>query len=98
MRKGEWFEAEFSKKIEGIPFLISPKLLRSFGLGQVDCATLVKNKSKKEIILYELKYKVYPSRSQLFRLKKTQDFLSRQLDIYIKLEIKFCQRGNDSLF
>ncbi len=98
MRKGDWFEAEFSKFMDGVPFLVSSKLLRKFNLGQVDCAQIIKKNSTYGVVLYELKFRAFPSSGQLKRLWKTQDFLARHLDTDVKLEIKFCQKGNDSLF
>ncbi len=100
MKTGQGFEREFSRigHSKHIPFLISSALLRSQNLGQIDVAILKMVKGNKRIILYECKLRQFPSKSQWARLIKTQDYLSRVLDIETKLELKFCQKDDRSLF
>ena len=94
MRKGDRLEQDYSKTIhqDGIPVLVSSLLLRSNEAGQVDLAKLSKNKKSWVLSLYEVKYSQNPSRSQLVRLWRAQDYLSRVLDLETKLEVKFCQK------
>ena len=101
MKKGEIGESKFSLLFhrENIPALFSSQLLRSLNLGQIDVAYLKKN-SKKTWVLYliEVKSTSYPAPFQHKRLLKTQEYLSKVLEIGVKLEVKFCQKDNDSLF
>ena len=101
MQKGDIAESEFSKILHGTntPFLISSQLLRSMNLGQVDVAYLKRNTVKKSwvLCLVEVKTSFYPTKFQMRRLLKTQEYLSRILEIESKLEVKFCQKDNDSL-
>ena len=101
MLKGDTLESRFSKNFHknGVPFLVSPLLLRSQNLGQIDVALLEKNSSKLWFVrIVELKSCQALSKRQYLRLKKTQDYLSRVLDIEVKLEVNFCQKDDDSLF
>ncbi len=99
---GDKQEAAETKRYHemGKPFLVSSMLLRSNGLGQVDVAYLQKNKSNSHwlVKIVEVKTKTAPSRQQWQRLLKTQDFLAKVLEMESKLEVKFCQKDQDSLF
>lgn len=99
---GEKQESSETKKYHnlGKPFLVSSLLLRSNGLGQVDVAYLQKNSQDLnwKVKIIEVKTKTAPSRQQWQRLLKTQDFLSKVLEMESKLEVKFCQKDQDSLF
>ena len=70
-------------------------MLRSMGLGQVDVAILKKllpRKCQNILILIECKCTHYPTKKQILRLYRTQDYLSRVLGIETKFEVKFCQK------
>ncbi len=96
MRKGDKLEKDFSIFIHEInhPVLISSSLLRSYNAGQVDVAGLYKIKDEWVISLYELKSSSCPNFKQWQRLKRAQDYLSRVLEIGVKLEVKFCQKDD----
>ena len=79
-----------------IPFLISSKLLREVGAGQIDIAYLVQAKPWRAFII-EVKNATDPSPTQWRRLRKTQDYLSKVLEFEIILKVKFCQKDIDSL-
>jgi hypothetical protein len=98
MKKGIWNELQCSKYYhsKNIPFLISSKLLREIGAGQVDIAFL-ENKKPMRIQLIEVKSKSFPDHKQWKRLQKSQDYLSRILDCETILKVKFCQKDFDSL-
>ena len=81
----------------GIPVLISSLVLRSKGLGQIDVAYIQKTFQWKLKII-EIKTKTVPSREQWHRLLRAQDFLGKVLEMESKLEVKFCQKDQDSLF
>ena len=101
MRKGDIHESDVSEVLHrsGVPALISSLVLRSQNLGQIDVAYLEKNKQKAWVLkIIETKTSMMPSRAQMARLLKTQDYLSRVLDIESKLEVKFCQKADPSLF
>jgi len=100
MKKGEFFEEEaslyFHKK--GVPVLVSGLMLRSYDLGQVDICYLERSQQKSWVLkIIEVKSSVYPGKIQLRRLLKSQDYLSRVLDLESKLEVKFCQKELPSL-
>jgi hypothetical protein len=103
MKKGDIGESNFSRKLheQYTPFLISSNLLRSLNLGQIDIAYLNKKSShlKKTWVLHliEVKTNHFPSSFQYKRLIRTQEYLSKVLEIESKLEVKFCQKANDSL-
>lgn len=103
MKKGDIGESEYSRKFHEkyTPFLISSTLLRSLNLGQIDIAYLKKKSSnlKKTWVLHlvEVKTNHYPSPFQYKRLLGSQEYLSKVLEIESKLEVKFCQKANDSL-
>ena len=100
MHKGDLLESDYSEYFhqKGVPALISSMLLRSQNLGQIDIAYLKKNLQKKWILtIIETKFSQYPSRQQMMRLRRTQDYLSRILDVESKLEVKFCQKADHSL-
>jgi hypothetical protein len=99
-KMGEEFELNFSKEEVGskIPVLVSPLLLRSFNLGQIDIAFLSKNKSEFILEVYELKTSKLPSLSQLRRLKKTCNYLAQILEIEISFRVRLCQKPKYSLF
>lgn len=82
----------------GHPCLISSLVLRSRGMGQIDVATLQKIGTRKVLTLVEVKTSTVPGSFQWQRLKKSQDFLAKLLEVETKLEVKFCQKDQDSLF
>ncbi len=97
MNKGEKFEMFISQIMHKkfLPVIISSKMLRSMDLGQVDVAILKKilpSRSQSVLILIECKCTYYPTKKQILRLKRTQDYLSRVLGIETKFEVKFCQK------
>jgi hypothetical protein len=98
MKKGEQNEKNLSNYFHNrfIPVLISPKLLRELGAGQVDIAYLKKNPNW-QLKLIEVKSRSYPSPGQWQRLRKAQDYLSKVLECETILEVKFCQKDLDSL-
>jgi hypothetical protein len=93
---GNSFEKDFSFSFHQsvCPVLLSSLLIRSIDAGQIDVAGLVKDKNSKKwsLILYELKISQYPGRKQWERLRRTQDYLSRVLEMDAKLSVKFCQK------
>lgn len=100
MNKGDMLESDLSLKFhhQGVPALISSALLRSLNLGQVDIVYLERNHSRKWVIkIIETKFSQYPSQQQMMRLRRTQDYLSRVLEMESKLEVKFCQKADSSL-
>ena len=100
MRKGDTLEAKSTKYFhqKGVPALISPIVLRSKDLGQIDIAYLEKSSNKAWVLkIIEIKSSIYPDRAQVKRLLGTQDYLSRLLEIESKLEVKFCQKADHSL-
>ncbi len=94
MRKGDKFEKDFSKLLhqKHHPVLISSLLLRSHNAGQIDAAILIKRNNEWILSLYELKSSRAPSWSQRSRLLRAQDYLSKVLEMGVKLEVKFCQK------
>ena len=101
MKKGDILESDFSKSMHqlGVPALVSPMVLRSLHLGQIDVAYLQKTSNKTWVLkIIEAKYSVSPSVSQMKRLRKTQDYLSRVLDMPAKLEVNFCKKSDLTLF
>jgi hypothetical protein len=98
MRKGDEIESLqslfFHKK--NLPVLISSKVLREIGAGQVDLAYMQK-KDNWVLTLVEVKASSYPSSKQLQRLRKSQDYLSKVLECETILSVKFCQKDFDSL-
>jgi hypothetical protein len=73
-------------------------VLRSLNLGQIDVAYLEKSQNKTWVLrIIESKTSVYPSVQQMKRLRKTQDYLSRVLDMESLLEVKFCQKAHRAL-
>ncbi len=100
MKKGELIELEASRFYhqKGIPVLVSDLMLRSMGLGQIDISILEKNTTSSWVLkIVEIKSSLYPGAIQLKRLRKTQDYLSRILELESKLEVKFCQKADHSL-
>jgi hypothetical protein len=103
MKKGDTGESDYSREFheQHTPFLISSTLLRSMNLGQIDIAYLKRKPSqlKKSWVLHliEVKSSHYPSPFQYKRLLGTQEYLGKVLEIESKLEVKFCQKANDSL-
>lgn len=96
MRKGDKFEKEFSliAHNEFLPVLISSSILRSKTAGQIDVAGLSRNNKSWVLRLFELKYVHYPSAQQWKRLRRSQDYLSKVLEMETKLEVKFCQKAD----
>lgn len=104
MQKGDMLEASASKYFHKtcVPALVSSLVLRSKNLGQIDVAYLEKSylKDKKTpwvLKIVETKSSVYPSRGQMMRLRKTQDYLSRVLEMAAILEVKFCKKDDQTL-
>lgn len=101
MHKGDILELETSRIYHqhGVPALISSLVLRSHNLGQIDIAYLEKNKKQSWVlVILETKSSMYPGRTQIMRLRRTQDYLSRLLEMESKLEVKFCQKCDPLLF
>lgn len=100
MKQGEFQEASLSEKYhtKNCAVLVSPLVLRSMDLGQIDLAYLSKNKRGVRLHLIEVKSSRYPSRGQQRRLLRTQDYLSKVLNIESILEVKFCQKDDQTLF
>lgn len=94
MRKGDRLEKDFSTLIHrnDCPVLISSALLRSLNAGQIDVATLKKSSHGPVLCLYECKSSPMLSACQRKRLLRAQDYLSRVLEMSVKLEVKFCQK------
>lgn len=94
MRKGDKLEKDFTGLLhqKNHPVLISSLLLRSHNAGQIDAASLVKRAGEWTLFLYELKSSQVPSWSQRQRLLRSQDYLSKVLEMGVKLEVKFCQK------
>lgn len=100
MNKGDMLESNLSLKFhhKGVPALVSSAVLRSLNLGQVDIVYLEKNLSNQWVLkIIETKFSQYPSHQQMRRLRRTQDYLSRVLEMESKLEVKFCQKADPSL-
>jgi hypothetical protein len=100
MKKGDMLESRVSEELhkKGVPALISSVVLRSLNLGQIDVAYLELNQQKKWVLkIIETKFSLYPSKMQMLRLLRTQDYLSRVLEVESKLEVKFCQKADHSL-
>jgi len=100
MRKGDKAEQDISLYYHQIftPVLVSSQLLHSINAGQIDVAYLSKNKGGWLLHLCEVKFKTLPSKKQRQRLLRSQDYLSRVLQMETKLEVKFCQKDQPSLF
>ncbi len=100
MQKGDILEAQASKYFhrECVPALVSSLILRSKNLGQIDVAYLERDFKKSWVLrIVETKSSQYPSRSQMMRLRRTQDYLSRLLDMGAILEVKFCKKVDPTL-
>lgn len=101
MKKGELLEAKISEEyhLKFTPLLVSPKLLRDYGLGQIDVAFIYKTNLSKEweAKIIECKISQYPSKIQIKRLLNSCDYLSKVLNMYVFLEVKFCKNVKDSL-
>jgi hypothetical protein len=100
MKKGDVLESECSLFFHhrGVAVLVSPLVLRSLNLGQIDVAYLDRTSKKAWVlVIIESKSAFYPSILQLRRLRKTQDYLSRVLDMPAKLEVNFCQKDERTL-
>lgn len=80
---------------EIIPFLISSRLLRSLGAGQVDLARWEKNKNENStpvIKILEIKGENGEiSKNQLNRLYKAADFIGELLDMMVCLDCQLVQ-------
>ncbi|MDO9184165.1 MAG: hypothetical protein Q7U04_17255 [Bacteriovorax sp.] len=94
MRSGDKHEKDFSVYVHKnyLPVLVSSVLLRSLDAGQVDVAGLLKVNQSWVLSIFEVKSSQFPSSLQWRRLRKSQDYLSKILDISTKLEVKFCQK------
>ena len=70
---------------KGIPLLVSPLLLRSYGLGQIDLAIFEKNELVK---IFEVKSSIpVVSVSQNKRIKKAAEFIGLIFSAAVVLEI-----------
>ena len=79
---------------QGIPLLLSSQLLRSWGLGQVDLARLLRRKGEWLIELNEVKDGGILSQQQRKRLKKTSIFVGLLFNCPVVLSYNmnnFCQ-------
>ena len=100
MQKGDIHEAQASKYFhrESIATLVSSLILRSQNLGQIDVAYLERDCKRAWVLrIVETKYSIYPSRHQMIRLRRTQDYLSRILEMAAILEVKFCKKVDPTL-
>jgi hypothetical protein len=100
MQKGDILESQVSKYFhrECVPTLVSSVVLRSKNLGQIDIACLEKDHNKAWVLkIVETKYSRYPSKFQIMRLRRTQDYLSRLLEMAAILEVKFCKKIDQTL-
>lgn len=100
MQKGDILEAQASKYFhrESVPALVSTLILRSQNLGQIDIAYLEKDHKQSWVLkIVETKYSRYPSKFQMMRLRRTQDYLSRLLEMAAILEVKFCKKVDQTL-
>lgn len=88
---GKKHEANFSKNFhqKGIPLLVSPLVLRSKNMGQVDMARILDN----QIEVAEVKSGGHISVSQQSRLLKSAEFLSIILKKSAKLTFAFRQKN-----
>lgn len=93
--QGTNFEKEFSRTFhkKHCPVLVSSLLLREIHAGQIDMAGLQKKTNGWLLIIYELKGRLYPGSWQWARLRQSQDYLSKVLEMESKLEVKFCQKA-----
>lgn len=74
--KGELLEAKKSAQLHlaAIPVLVSPKLLRTYGCGQVDLVIY----ERKSIKIFEVKsHPMSVSMGQRIRLQKSADFIAQ---------------------
>lgn len=73
--KGDDFEKSMSDLLHSnrLPLLVSPMVLRSRNLGQIDVATI----SKKSIIIWELKSSLRLGIKQRTRIRAAASFLSQ---------------------
>lgn len=100
MQKGDILEAQASKYFHRkcVPALVSSLILRSQNLGQIDVAYLERDNKKTWVLkIVETKFSIYPSRYQMQRLRRTQDYLSRILEMAAILEVKFCKKVDQTL-
>lgn len=100
MQKGDILEAQASKYFhrECVPALVSSLILREQNLGQIDVAYLERDYKKSWVLkIVETKSSIYPSRHQMQRLRRTQDYLSRILEMAAILEVKFCKKVDQTL-
>ncbi len=100
MKKGDILESDFSLSLhrKGVPALVSPLVLRSLHLGQIDVAYLERTPKKTWVLkIIESKSSTAPSVSQMKRLRKTQDYLSKVLDMTAILEVNFCKKADLTL-
>ena len=78
---------------QGVPLLVSSKLLRGVGGGQVDIGIIVSDKRGGKICLVECKSGGVVSRVQYGRLRKSAHFLSLLLGLPVSIEV-FAKRKN----
>ena len=71
----------------GIPLLVSPKLLRALGCGQIDIGVIVSDNVGKKICLVECKSEEGISEVQYRRLKKSAWFLSALFNLPVSIEV-----------
>jgi hypothetical protein len=73
------------------PVLLSSLLLNDLQLCQIDISDLRKASNSNCITLFECKRKYFPSKSQYKRLTATADYLSRILDMEVKIKVIFAK-------
>ncbi len=98
-QKGLELEIFYSQKIhqKEIPLLVSPNLLRSIGVGQVDIASFKQEVNGEFVIkLYEIKNSIAIKAVQKRRLEQAAHYLSSIFDLNVQLIYlfgakEFCQ-------
>lgn len=95
MLKGSEFERSFSQLAHQghVPVLISSQILRSINAGQIDVARLTRKNQSWVLDLFEVKSRQHPSVWQWRRLLRSQDYLSKVLEMETNLKVKFCQKA-----
>ena len=95
MSNGDTFEAQVSK-IEhslNVPLLVSSKLLRRVGAGQIDVASIVRLKDGKSIInIIEVKENSWISKKQIIRLHRSADYLSKMIGLCSQIKYEFIKK------
>ena len=83
VKKGEDLELKYSTMVhtEGVPLLLSPLVLRSYNLGQVDLAVIKDVCGEKLIVCYEIKKYMGITKRQIRRVKRSATFLSHLINL-----------------